>query len=353
MLARAKEAGLNVQKMDCLQFLQNQADQSLIALTGFHIAEHLPFEVLQQLVMHTLRVLKPGGLLILETPNPENVSVGTCSFYMDPTHNHPLPPPLLEFLPIHYGFNRAITVRLQEKEALKSPDAAVNLIDVLKGVSPDYSIIAQKAAPEDILERFETLFTQQYGLTLDALSNRYDAILRQQFSSFASQLETLNRTYTRQISKMSETIQTLQGQVDELNHVIGQNHQLHQQMADLHNSRSWRITQPLRWLSLQRQLLRQEGAKVRARRAAKKILRKGMALSLVFFHRYPKSKVYLFKVLRKTGCYTLLQRLFQRVMLVHSDTMMMQSRRYDVGTEEMTSRALSIYNELKNKNTEK
>lgn len=72
-----------MQKMDCLQFLQSQADQSLIALTGFHIAEHLPFEVLQQLVMHTLRVLKPGGLLILETPNPENVSVGTCSFYMD------------------------------------------------------------------------------------------------------------------------------------------------------------------------------------------------------------------------------------------------------------------------------
>lgn len=92
---------------------------------------------------------------------------------------------------------------------------------------------------------------------------------------------------------------------------------------------------------------------MRARRAAKKILRKGMALSLVFFHRYPKSKVYLFKVLRKTGCYTLLQRLFQRVMLVQSDTMMMQSRRYDVGTEEMTSRSMSIYNELKNKNTEK
>lgn len=181
MLARAREAGLNVQKMDCLQFLQSQADQSLIALTGFHIAEHLPFEVLQLLVMHTLRVLKPGGLLILETPNPENVSVGTCSFYMDPTHNHPLPPPLLEFLPIHYGFNRAITVRLQEKEVLQSPDAAVNLVDVLKGVSPDYSIIAQKAAPTDILERFDTLFTQQYGLTLDALSNRYDAICANSF----------------------------------------------------------------------------------------------------------------------------------------------------------------------------
>ena len=53
-------------------------------------------------------------------------------------------------------------------------------------MSPDYSIIAQKAAPTDILERFDTLFTQQYGLTLDALSNRYDAILRQQFSSVVS-----------------------------------------------------------------------------------------------------------------------------------------------------------------------
>ncbi|MGC6766878.1 SAM-dependent methyltransferase, partial [Escherichia coli] len=84
----------------------------------------------------------------------------------------------------------------------------------------DYSIIAQKAAPTDILERFDTLFTQQYGLTLDALSNRYDAILRQQFSSVVSRLETLNQTYMQQISQMSETIQTLQGEVDDLSHVI-------------------------------------------------------------------------------------------------------------------------------------
>ncbi|XMM17822.1 hypothetical protein QM042_13110 [Escherichia coli] len=211
-------------------------------------------------------------------------------------------------------------------------------------MSPDYSIIAQKAAPTDILERFDTLFTQQYGLTLDALSNRYDgfSILRQQehfrplshgWQDVEPNLYATDKPNVRDYSDLSGC---MQGEVDDLSHVIDQNHQLHQQMADLHNSRSWRITQPLRWLSLQRQLLRQEGAKVRARRAAKKILRKGMALSLVFFHRYPKSKVYLFKVLRKTGCYTLLQRLFQRVMLVQSDTMMMQSRRYDVGTEEMT-----------------
>ena len=119
-------------------------------------------------------------------------------------------------------------------------------------------------------------------------------------------------------------------------------------MADLHNSRSWRITQPLRWLSLQRQLLRQEGLKCEPV-GLRKILRKGMALSLVFSIVTLSLRFICLKVLRKTGCYTLLQRLFQRVMLVQSDTMMMQSRRYDVGTEEMTSRAMSIYNELKNK----
>ncbi|HHT7395856.1 class I SAM-dependent methyltransferase [Klebsiella oxytoca] len=354
MLARAREAGLNVQKMDCLKFLEQQEDESLIALTGFHIAEHLPFEVLQQLVKHTLRVLKPGGLLILETPNPENLSVGACSFYMDPTHHHPLPPPLLEFLPIHYGFTRAITVRLQEKDDLKAADAAIKLVDVLKGVSPDYSIIAQKDALPEVLASFEPLFTQQYGLTLDALSERYDAILQEQQAASTARLAALDKSYARKMGEMAQSIQLLQGQVGELNQLVAHNHQLQQQVADLHNSRSWRVTQPLRWLSFQRQLLRQEGAKVRCRRAARKILRKGMALSLVFFHRYPKSKVYLFKILRKTGSYQLFQRLFQRVMLVSTDPMMMaKSRRYDVGTEEMTSRALSIYNELKNKNTEK
>ncbi len=201
------------------------------------------------------------------------------------------------------------------------------------------------------------LFTEYagfYGLTLDALSDRYDAIWGEQLEASAAQLEALEQSYARKIGEMAQGIQLLQSQVGELNQLVAHNHQLNQQVTDLHNSRSWRVTQPLRWLSFQRQLLRQEGIKVRSRRAARKILRKGMSFSLVFFHRYPRSKVYLFKILRKTGSYQLLQRLFQRVMLVSSDPMMMaQSRRYDVDTEEMTSRALSIYNELKNKNTEK
>jgi O-antigen chain-terminating methyltransferase len=39
----------------------------------------------------------PGGLLILETPNPENLVVGACTFWYDPTHIRPLPPAMMRF----------------------------------------------------------------------------------------------------------------------------------------------------------------------------------------------------------------------------------------------------------------
>ena len=54
----------------------------------------------------SLRVLKPGGIVIFETPNPENLFVGACNFYMDPTHRNPLPPQMMRFLVESRGFCR-------------------------------------------------------------------------------------------------------------------------------------------------------------------------------------------------------------------------------------------------------
>jgi O-antigen chain-terminating methyltransferase len=49
-------------------------------------------------------VLKPGGLIIFETPNPENIQVGACNFYFDPTHRNPLPAQTVKFLAESRGF---------------------------------------------------------------------------------------------------------------------------------------------------------------------------------------------------------------------------------------------------------
>ncbi|MGE9641913.1 class I SAM-dependent methyltransferase, partial [Escherichia coli] len=78
------------------------------------MVEHIGFANVQLLIEESFRVLKPGGLLILETPNPENIVVASSSFYLDPTHTQPIPNQLLAFLTEYTGFNRTKILRLQE-----------------------------------------------------------------------------------------------------------------------------------------------------------------------------------------------------------------------------------------------
>jgi O-antigen chain-terminating methyltransferase len=90
-VSMCKERGLDVVEKDALEYLTSLPDASLGVVTGFHIIEHLPLDVLVQLIDQTVRVLKPGGLVIFETPNPQNVLVGCHNFYIDPTHLNPIP----------------------------------------------------------------------------------------------------------------------------------------------------------------------------------------------------------------------------------------------------------------------
>lgn len=187
MLAACTERGLPVTQGDALSHLQSLDNASQCIVSGFHIAEHLTFDHLKALVQQALRVLKPGGLLILETPNPENLVVGTSNFYLDPTHLRPLPPPLLSFLPEHYGFARVHTVRLQEQPELRQR-SDITLMDVLDGVSPDYAVVAQKAAAPDVMERFDTVFGAHYGIDLHDLARRYDSTLKKHINSLNQRL---------------------------------------------------------------------------------------------------------------------------------------------------------------------
>ncbi|UNK26661.1 class I SAM-dependent methyltransferase [Serratia plymuthica] len=369
MLERALQIGLNVKKMDCLAFLQQQADASLLAITGFHIAEHLPFEVLQSLVKEALRVLKPGGLLILETPNPENVSVGTCSFYMDPTHNHPLPPALLEFIPNYYGFLRTKILRLQEKAALRDSDSSIYLVDVLKGVSPDYSLIAQKEAEESVVRELDPYFDKEYGITLDGLSHRYDQRLNSQFkrvdkaqSAQAAKLNDVGNQLERFQHHLDKSHQELmavhaynQSLQQQLIDVHAHNHSMQQQLIDVRASNSWRVTYPLRWVSYQLQAIRDEGIKSRGRKAVKKVLRKTINTALGLFHEHPKFKGFVLSSARRLGVYRLLQSVFRRVLNsapnYHAD--LMANERHVVYQENMTSRAIDLYEQLKNANNKK
>lgn len=104
MVAQAREEGLDVHQADALDYLAHLPAGSLGAITGFHIAEHLPLPVLGELLRLALRALAPGAVLVLETPNPQNLQVGASSFYLDPTHLRPLHPLFLQFLAEDRGF---------------------------------------------------------------------------------------------------------------------------------------------------------------------------------------------------------------------------------------------------------
>jgi SAM-dependent methyltransferase len=176
MLEACYSLGLPVEKGDALEMLKSLPDESQTVVSGFHIAEHIPFEDLKVLVAESLRVLKPAGLLILETPNAENLVVGTHYFYLDPSHERPIPHLLLSFLAEYSGFTRSLLLRLQEPASLAN-GGPVDLMSVLHGVSRDYAVIAQKQASPEQLERFDALFARDYGLSLETLARRYDAQL--------------------------------------------------------------------------------------------------------------------------------------------------------------------------------
>lgn len=171
-LKLAVELGLRAERRDAVDYLANCPSESLAIVTGFHIAEHLPFQRLQSLAQEACRALAPGGLLILETPNPENLLVGASSFYLDPTHIRPLPIGLLSFIAEYAGFARVKVMRLQEEKTLDEP-GRISFFDVLAGSSLDYAIVAQKAGGEPS-GTLETAFARDYGVSLHALADRYD-----------------------------------------------------------------------------------------------------------------------------------------------------------------------------------
>lgn len=97
-VAEAIAGGLDVIQADAMEYLKGEANESLGAVTAFHVVEHLAAPDLVSLVDEIVRVLAPGGTVILETPNPTNLVVGASSFYHDPTHHRPVTPDYLAFL---------------------------------------------------------------------------------------------------------------------------------------------------------------------------------------------------------------------------------------------------------------
>ncbi|HEX7044660.1 MAG TPA: methyltransferase type 11, partial [Burkholderiales bacterium] len=268
---------------------------------------HLEFDEVRALVHEALRVLQPGGLLILETPNPENVVVGCTRFYLDPTHRRPIPPQLLSFLAEYYGYERVKVLRLQEAAELHGDNGGIALLDVLSGVSPDYAVVARKRGDERVLAATEAAFAADHGVTLESLAERYDRVREEREEALRAELGRLaaiaglaeervaraerraREAAERRGQEAEERAARAEGEARDAEaraagaeaaatraeeRAVRAEREAREAAAMLDavfHSRSWRITRPLRWLS---GAVRDAGcgAKQRAKRALTPLL---------------------------------------------------------------------------------
>ena len=145
MIEQCQARGIEIVESDLMAYLQSLPDASVGAVTGFHVIEHLPFEVLIQLFDETGRVLRSGGVAIFETPNPENVLVGCCNFYLDPTHRHPLPSQLSQFIARSRGLSKVEIRYLHPSTELEvTEDAIAQRFNQYFYGAQDYAVIGYK-----------------------------------------------------------------------------------------------------------------------------------------------------------------------------------------------------------------
>jgi O-antigen chain-terminating methyltransferase len=98
---RAK--GLDVIRRNGISVLEESTDGSLGGIFAAQVIEHLPPSALLRLVRQARRALAPGGVLLLESVNPETL-LNFAEFYIDPTHIRPYHPRLLLWLFEQEGF---------------------------------------------------------------------------------------------------------------------------------------------------------------------------------------------------------------------------------------------------------
>lgn len=161
MVKLCQEKGLQVKCQDAISYLKSAACDSVAFISAFQLIEHLSPLSLEELIKEAHRVLRSGGVLLLETPDAQNVEVGSNNFYSDPTHRRPIHKEYLKFLAQEQGFQKTEIAYWKQEQIDEWWDSVVGAetTDVLEStvvrtiaesvrnafyICPDYALIAIK-----------------------------------------------------------------------------------------------------------------------------------------------------------------------------------------------------------------
>ena len=96
-VAVCREKGFEAETADLFVWLAAQPEGDLDGIISSQVVEHIEPARLPEMIRLCASRLERGGVLAIETPNPECLAIFATHFYMDPTHVRPVPYRLLEF----------------------------------------------------------------------------------------------------------------------------------------------------------------------------------------------------------------------------------------------------------------
>ena len=103
-VAQCRQKGFDAQVADLFDYLAEQPDEEFDGIMSTQVVEHLQPKRIPEMIRLCAAKLRKGGVLAIETPNPECLAIFATHFYLDPTHTRPVPHQLLAFYLEEAGF---------------------------------------------------------------------------------------------------------------------------------------------------------------------------------------------------------------------------------------------------------
>jgi SAM-dependent methyltransferase len=134
MVERSRAKGHEVELGEANRYLERLSDGELGAVFSAQVIEHLPYKELMRFLELSHAKLRPGGVFVAETVNP-HAPHALKTFWVDPTHQHPVFPEVAIILCRAAGFESAYAFH-----PLGTGD-----VDADRYVESEYAVVARKA----------------------------------------------------------------------------------------------------------------------------------------------------------------------------------------------------------------
>lgn len=145
------EKGLNAVCMDGIAYLSSQ--NGFDGIFAGQVIEHLTVSQIVNLIDTAYTKLPEGGVLIMETPNPQSLSIYVNAFYLDPSHIKPVHPETMRYLLKNTGFSNVDIIYTEASRPditippIKGEDEFNHVMCKIQNMlfgSQDYAVVARK-----------------------------------------------------------------------------------------------------------------------------------------------------------------------------------------------------------------